>query len=437
MKTLKLTKQYDTYPEYKDSGVEWLGEIPKDWEAKKVSAIFDFSNDKVTEENYEPLSVTYGGIKKQIENAAKVAEGSSRKLVKIGDIAINGRSDRKGAVGMSPYEGAVSLVYNVLRKRDQNEDSKYYHYLFRSRLFSEEFYRWGRGIVDDLWTTRESEMKRILITQPPKQNQQSIATYLDEKTTSIDSLIKKKKKLIALLREKRTAVINQAVTKGLDPDVALVDSGVEWIGKIPKRWELSSLKTTLVSKITDGPHTTPKLLDVGVEFISAESIQSNNTIDFKKRRGFISHKDHIEFCRKAKPQKGDVFMVKSGATTGRVAVVDTDKEFSIWSPLALMRPNKKIISSEYLYFFLQSDFFQDQVRLSWSFGTQQNIGMRVLENLKIMYPDTEEQDRVIKYLSDRLKPFNQSIKKVEKSIELLQEFKSSLISHVVTGKVKV
>ena len=124
MQTLKLTKKYEKYPEYKDSGVEWLGMIPKDWEAKKIISIFDFPNEKVTEVDYEPLSVTYGGIKKQIENAAKVAEGSMRKLVKVGDIAINGRSDRKGAVGMSEYEGGVSLVYNVLRKREKDTDTK-------------------------------------------------------------------------------------------------------------------------------------------------------------------------------------------------------------------------------------------------------------------------------------------------------------------------
>src|ERR1035437_10143153 len=134
MQTLKLTKKYETYPEYKDSGVEWLGKIPKEWGAQKIVSIFDFPNQKVTEANYEPLSVTYGGIKKQIETAAKVAEGSLRKLVKVGDIAINGRSDRKGAVGVSEYEGGVSLVYNVLRKRDKTFDSKYFHYLFRSKL---------------------------------------------------------------------------------------------------------------------------------------------------------------------------------------------------------------------------------------------------------------------------------------------------------------
>ena len=135
MHTLKLTKKYEKYPEYKDSGVEWLGKIPANWEAQKIVSVFNFSNQKVTEATHEPLSVTYDGIKRQIENAAKVAEGSLRKLVKVGDIAINGRSDRKGAVGMSEYEGGVSLVYNVLRKRDQLSDSKYFHYLFRSKLF--------------------------------------------------------------------------------------------------------------------------------------------------------------------------------------------------------------------------------------------------------------------------------------------------------------
>ena len=211
MQILKLTKKYEIHSEYKDSGIEWLGKIPKIWNTSKIVSVFDFPNQKVTEADYEPLSVTYEGIKKQIEHAAKVAEGSLRKLVKVGDIAINGRSDRKGAVGISEYEGGVSLVYNVLRKRNKAFDSKYFHYLFRSRLFSEEFYRWGRGIVDDLWTTRESEMKRIIVTVPTPDDQSKIAKYLDDKTTLIDQIIEKKLRLIELLREKRTAFINHKI----------------------------------------------------------------------------------------------------------------------------------------------------------------------------------------------------------------------------------
>ena len=155
-----------------------------------------------------------------------------------------------------------------------------------------------------------------------------------------------------------------------------------WIGEIPSEWQLIAIKQIVSVKITDGPHETPQLSDDGVQFISAEAIK-NSQIDFNLRRGFISPELHKQYSYKCKPQRGDIFVIKSGATTGNVAYVDVDFEFSIWSPLALIRCNVQIAFYKFVYYVFLTDVFRKQVELSWSFGTQQNIGMGVIERLKV------------------------------------------------------
>jgi type I restriction enzyme S subunit len=196
------------------------------------------------------------------------------------------------------------------------------------------------------------------------------------------------------------------------------------------------LKHVVSTRITDGPHETPELLDNGIPFISADAIKKNK-IDFSRMRGFISEKDHKKFSIKCKPQRGDVFLIKSGATTGNAAMVETDQEFSIWSPLALIRANKTIIFSRLLYYILLSDYFKKLVEISWSYGTQQNIGMGVIENLNIIIPDIHEQKYLLDYLEKETLNIDDIIKKIEIKIDLLEEYKKSLIHHVVTGKVDV
>ncbi len=431
MQTLRLTKKYKTYPEYKDSGVEWLGKIPKEWESQKIVSVFDFPNQKVTETTHEPLSVTYDGIKRQIENAAKVAEGSLRKHVEIGDIVINGRSDRKGAVGMSEYDGGVSLVYNVLRKRNKEFDSKYFHYLFRSKLFSEEFYRWGRGIVDDLWTTRESEMKRIFITVPEMTDQTKIAKYLDEKTSLIDQTISKKQKLIELLREKRMAVINQAVTEGLNPDTEMMESGVEWIEKIPKVWKVLPLKYNI--EIQEGPGIMAEdFKEIGVPLLRIKNLK-NGFVDLEGSN-FLDPKKVQSKWNHFKLQQGDL-LISGSASSGIVSEV-TEEAVGAIAYTGLIRISSKTLHKQFLKNLLDSKYFNEQVEIQKAGTAMQHYGPTHLKKVVITIPSYDEQKKIAYYLDKKVSVFNETIEVIEQSVELLQEFKSSLISNVVTGKVK-
>ena len=174
-------------------------------------------------------------------------------------------------------------------------------------------------------------------------------------------------------------------------------SGVDWLGDIPEHWEALAIKRITRIPVTDGPHETPELLDEGIPFISAEAIK-NDKIDFGKMRGFISAEDHARFSRKYRPQRGDIFLIKSGATTGNVAFVDTDEEFNIWSPLAAIRPDRKKALTAFIFFFVKSKNFFQSIELGWSYGTQQNIGMNVIENIPIALPPLLEQCAIAAFL---------------------------------------
>ena len=209
------------------------------------------------------------------------------------------------------------------------------------------------------------------------------------------------------------------------------DSGVAWLGKIPSHWEVRPLKGIVSTPITDGPHETPVFGDEGVPFVSAEAV-SSGVIDFGKIRGHISLEEHKRFSLKYKPLLHDIYMVKSGATTGVTAIVETDKEFNIWSPLAAIRCNAEIALPYFVLNFLRSRNFQEAVALNWSFGTQQNIGMGVLGDLPIAVPPDYEQTTIASFLNRETGKIDALIAEQEKLLALLAEKRQSTISHAVT-----
>ena len=190
--------------------------------------------------------------------------------------------------------------------------------------------------------------------------------------------------------------------------------------------------------ITDGPHTTPELFDEGIPFISAEAVSAGNgKIDFEHMRGYISSDFYDECCKKYIPQIDDIYMIKSGATTGRVAIVDTSATFTIWSPLAAFRSDKNVMLPLFLFYSLQSDYIQKQIENGWTYGTQQNIGMRTLEKMKICVPNTSEQNEIIGHLNENTARIDEIIQKKQQFLTELESYKKSLIYECVTGKREV
>lgn len=429
-----MTTNLQPYPKYKNTGVDWIKTIPYDWTQDKIASLFNFPNDKVNDVDFEPLSVTYGGVKKQVEHAAKTDNGSNRKLLKKGDIAFNGRSDRMGACGVSEYTGSISVVYHVLRKKSPNIDTNYYHHLFRNTLFSQEFYKWGLGIHDDMWTTRILEMKRIQIPVPPLKTQQRIVNFLDEKTKIVDELVAEKEKLLELLREKRIVIITNAVTKGLNPRVKIKTTSIIWLGEIPTSWEMSRLRFLSIGAFEYGANEEATEANPdNPRYIRITDIKENGELYADT---FRSLPREIAFHYLLRD--GDILFARSGATVGK-----TFRYKISWGQccfagyLIRMSPNLDKILSKYLHYFTQSSCYLGWKNSIFWQATIQNISAEKYKNFIICFPNLDEQKKIIDFLDEKLVFIDKTLKLINENIEMLKEYRSSLIYSVVTGKIKV
>lgn len=427
----------ERYSEYKDSGVKWLGEIPSRWELLKSKYLWKETFENSTSGKEDLLSVSqYTGVtKSKADSRSESLIGY--KIVHKDDLVINIMLAWLGGLGVSNDEGVVSPAYCTYKLiRDYNP--KFLHYLYKTPMYLAEFARHSTGVVPSRWRMYTDDFGQVVSLLPPVGEQDAIVRYLDAATSKIDKAIAMQQKMIDLLNERKQIIIQNAVTKGLDENVEMKDSNCKFLGKIPSTWEVCKTLYVLSMPITDGPHTTPQLYDDGIPFVSAEAVScGNGYIDFSHIRGYISDSFYNECCKKYIPQRDDIYMIKSGATTGKVAIVNTDVKFTIWSPLAVFRVNKKKVLPYFLYYSLQSSYYQLQVQDKWSFGTQQNIGMRMLEKLILCYPSIEEQAKIVAFIKKNVDNFDSAISNSQRQIALLQERKQIIINEVITGKVKV
>jgi len=418
------------YSRYKDSGVDWVGEIPTGWEIKRIGSVTEERRETVSDVDYVPLSVTKNGVLPQMEGVAKTDNNDNRKLVRKGDFVINSRSDRKGSSGYSTLDGSVSVINTVLKLR--NLFPKYSDYLFKSYEFIEEFFRNGKGIVMDLWSTRYSEMKGMLIPIPTLPEQQSIVAFLDDKTSQIDSLISNSQQKIELLKEKRTALINHAVTKGLNPKAKMKDSGVEWIGEIPEGWYLLKLKHVSVYK--NGCSFKADDFDIENEIpvirIGDISDEINFDLCVKLPEQYIA--SHSEFIIKY----GDILVGLTGGTIGKTGRFLFSNTALLNQRVGLLRGNH-LMSTDYLNKYVKSDVFIKFIFFKCYGGSQDNIGRDDLLSFVVPTPSISEQQEIVEYLDHHTTEIDKEVSLEQKRIELLKEYRQSLISEVVTGKINV
>lgn len=438
-------ENYPAYKKYKQTRCAWLREIPEHWDFKRLKNVATHNDEALDERTDPDLEIEYvdissvslvNGIEKKEAMPFEKAPSRARRKVKDGDIIVSTvRTYLKAIAPISepPENMVVSTGFAVIRPK-KNLLSGFAGYLLQSNGFVGDVVANSVGVSYP--AINASDLVRIPAVEPPLEEQKTISRFLDFKTAQIDSLIAKKKALLNKLAEKRTALISHAVTMGLDPSVPMKDSGVAWLGNVPVHWKVIPIKFSLDMPITDGPHSTPQFYDDGIPFISAESVK-NDRLDFSRMRGYISEEDHAIFSKKYKPKYGDVYMVKSGATTGAVARVETHEEFNIWSPLAVLRPHAEKSITDYLFYVLKSKPFFYSVELSWSYGTQQNIGMGVISNIRMALPPIEEQKEICRYLEPLLQEIENQRAKVDSVVERLQEYRSALITNAVTGKIDV
>lgn len=423
---------FPSYPKYKASGFTWLGNVPEHWVLKRLGHYFDERRERASDTEFEPLSVTKHGIVPRLESAAKTQDGDNRKKVLAGDFVINSRSDRKGSSGLSPLDGSVSLICTVLIPTGLY--GPFIHHLFRSELFQEEYYRWGKGIVADLWSTNFSDMKNIVLGVPSETEQIQIARFLDHETARIDALIEEQQRLIELLKEKRQAIISHAVTKGLDPTVQMKDSGVEWLGEVPAHWVVADLKWFW--SVTDCKHITAEFVDDGTPLASIREVQCRYvTLENAKQTTEVFYRQLIEAGRK--PVAGDLIFSRN-ATVGEVAqVADWHPPFAMGQDVCLLKKQFEWLSSDYLQAVLRSPVVTVQLDNLMIGSTFKRVNVEDIRGLVVPMPPEDEQQQIAEYLNSEAGLFDSLLSECKVMIGLLQERRSALISAAVTGKIDV
>lgn len=429
------------YNSYKDSGIEWIGEIPEHWEINKLNRIFKintgFTPSTGNNEFYED------GIHDWITISDLAGKYVSNSKTKLSDIAIAGKTIIPKGSLLYSFKLSVGQMAFTTKELYTNEaifsifpDEKlnlnYYYYLLGRILIhnaNENIY--GAKILN------QELIKSAKLLIPSQDEQTIIANYLDHKTTQIDDLITKKERLIQLLEEERTVIINQAVTKGLDPTVPMKDSGIEWLGEIPAHWQVKKLKliVNIQGRIGFKGYTVSDLVSEGegALTIGAKHIDSNNQLNLANPE-FISWDKYYE-SPEIMVKIGDILLTQRG-TLGKVVLINNDIGKATINPSMVILSDLKAYDY-FLYYFFNSDYFKSWVELTNTSTAVPMINQTQLGNLKLVIPDFEEQKEIANQIQISIGKTDEIILKTKQEIELLKEYKTSLISEVVTGKVDV
>jgi type I restriction enzyme S subunit len=413
------------YADYTPAQAAWLDELPSHWQCTKIGALFSERKSKVSDKDYAPLSVARIGVVPQLATAVKTDAGDNRKLVCAGDFVINSRSDRKGSCGVAKLDGSVSLINIVLTPRNGLSE-RYVHYLLRSQPFSEEYYRNGRGIVADLWTTRYSEMKSILLPVPPREEQDQIVRFLDWKVSNINKLINIKKKEIKAIDALKRSMVSHAITRGLTADAPMKYSGVKWLGDIPQRWYTVPLYAIAQVKSINNCIDLPLMsvyLDAGVvPFVEREEKRTNAT-----------SKDLTNYQR---VDPGDFVLNNQQAWRGSVGV---SFHSGIVSPAYIVLSLDNTLDSHYANYLFRSRCMVDQyLVISRGVGSiQRNLYWSALKRVVVPIPSKKEQMEIVEYLDGLNNKFDDTIKKLTEEVAVLEEYKNKIIADTVTGKIDV
>lgn len=412
--------------EMKDSGIEWIGDIPKNWNMSKIGSLYTQRNEKVSDKEYQPLSVTMQGVLPQLASAAKTDDGDNRKLVRVGDFAINSRSDRRGSCGISPLDGSVSLINIILTPRTTMHPG-YYDWLFHTTLFADEFYKWGHGIVADLWTTRWQEMKSICVPVPEYAEQKRISEFLNSECAEIDAVLEKTRASIDEYKKLKQAVITQAVTKGIRGNRPMKDSGSIWFGNIPVDWDMKKNKYLFHIK-----------KDIaGQEGYTVLSITQKGIVpkDLSKNEGQLAENySHYQLVN-----PGDYAMNHMDLLTGWV---DISKYTGVTSPdYRVFVLDDLESNNRSFYLYLMQMCYSNRIFYGLGQGVS-GMGRWRLQadkflNFSIVVPSKDEQQEIADYLDAKCAEIDNLISKKEQYITEIENYKKSLIYEYVTGKKEV
>jgi type I restriction enzyme S subunit len=441
-----MTYDLKPYPAYKDSGVPWLDQVPEHWDVLPTRALFaEVKEREHPDEQMLSVAITQGVIpqKTLLEGSSKKdssnQDRSAYKLVCPGDIAYNKMRAWQGAIGVSEFRGIVSPAYVVARLRQDN-NARYFHHLFRTPQFAKEAERWSYGITSDMWSLRPEHFKMIYCSLPSRDEQAAIVRFLDHADRSIRRYIRAKQKLIKLLEEQKQAIIHRAVTRGLNSNVRLKPSGVEWLGDVPENWQVASLARFSIKRC-DGPFGTGlKSSHYTSEGVRVVRLQNIGVGEFRDRdAAYISH-DHYATLGDHGVIQDDLIVAGLGdgrIPAGRACVAPPGIEPAmVKADCFRFRLDPSHVSPRFAAYQLSATAPMAAGVLSTG-ATRQRINLQSTSARAIALPPQDEQDAILRHLAIVSIPLESAIAVATREIDLIREYRTRLIADVVTGKLDV
>ena len=427
--------QFKQYPSYKNSGVEWLGDVPEHWQQKPIWSLFK----RIKRTNFPTerlLSVyrDYGVIPKDSrdDNHNRASEDlTPYQLVCANDLVINKMKAWQGSIAISELRGIVSPAYYIYQPKAEYH-SKYIHFLIRSAYYIQSYKNYSKGIRVNQWDLESEAFTHIDLLLPSLDEQQKIVAFLDTETTRIDNLITKQEKLIELLEEQRKSIISHAVTKGLNPNAPMKDSGVEWLGEVPEHWNLKPIKfLAKTNQLTLAENTDE---DFEIQYVDIGSVSITNGIE---KIETILFKDAPSRARRI-VKDGDIIVSTVRTYLKAIAYIENPpKNLIVSTGFAVLNPIRTVISPQYAKFtFLAEQFIAEVIAKSKGISYPA-ITATELADIKIALPPLNEQKVILQYLLEENLKMNKLISKQNQLIEKLKEYRASIISHAVTGKIDV
>ena len=434
-----MTIGLTTYPAMKDSGVEWLGEVPAHWDIRRVKYLLKECDTRSVDGSEELLRVSqYTGVTLRSptgngdEPDTRAASLVGYKRVEPNDLVVNIMLAWNGSMGVSQFRGITSPAYCVYRFR-ANSHPWYFHHLLRSPIYKARIKSVSTGVVESRLRLYTDDLYRLESLVPPLPEQTAIVRFLDHADRRIQRYIRAKQKLIALLEEQKQAIIHQAVTRGIDAASSLKSTGNSWFPEVPVTWDVIPMGRVILRAV-DGPHLSPDYLDKGIPFLSARNIKVDRwSLEDVK---FISQTDYDTFCQRVQPEMGDVLYTKGG-TTGVARAVDLDFPFQVWVHVAVLKVRKDRVLPHYLATVLNTPRCYEQSQLFTRGATNQDLGLGRMKNIVLPLPPLAEQSKIIERVMAVQAQISRGTHAAFRQIELLQEHRTRLIADVVTGKLDV
>src|SRR5690625_1861224 len=439
MEVVKEKVELRRYPEYKDSGVEWLGEIPKHWRIEKGKWQFNEENRPTREEDEVVTCFRDGEVTLR---ANRRTDGFTNSLkehgyqgIRKGDLVIHNMDAFAGAIGVSDSDGKSTPVYSVCTPKYQNEANQYYYaYFLRDLALNGFIESLAKGIRERSTDFRFNDFGKLLLTLPPYEEQTAIANFLDRKTEQIDQLIEIKQKQIELLKEKRQILIQKAVTRGLNSDVPLKSSGVDWIGDIPEHWEVKKLKY-LIKSTAGYAFPSNEFTDKGIPVIRISDVNQDGTVHLDKAPKLS--REYEKYLSDYGLKYGDILMAMTGGTIGKTSIYSSNQKALLNQRVCYFRIKDKV-TRELFYLWTKTAYWKNFIDLNSSGGAQPNISDKDILELPIVISSLKgEIQDIVEFLVSVEKKFENAVKLFESQVVDLKEYKTTLINSAVTGKIKV